>query len=180
MRFNKKRFSSKFITAVCFALVLCLTQTALADRCWLDGKAYLGKAVPFGEFITTFQSGPWDKTGSIDLYWIAADWTIFGTFPTAVSGTPPKGAWKRTGNRSFDWTWLAYVFDESGAVVYILKPSGTLQLSFDCKSADITANMYIYGPDQDPLGDDPPAFGCVPYPGPITMRSIEVGKVTCD
>jgi hypothetical protein len=114
------------------------------------------------------------------LYFITADWTLFGNFPTAVSGTPTKGTWKRTGNNGFDWTWLAYVFDGSGAVVYILKPTGTMQLSFDCKTVDITANMSLYGPDQDPLGDEPPAFGCMPYPGPITARLIEVGKVPCD
>jgi hypothetical protein len=180
MRFKKKRFSGMFITAVCFALVLCLTQTALAKRCWLDGNAYLGNAVPWGQFIITFQSGPWDDYGNLQLEGFLSDYTLFGAFPTAVSGTHAKGAWKRTGNRSFEYSWLAYAFDASGAVVYILKASGTLEMSYDCMKGTITANNRLYAPDQDPLGDEPPAYGCAPYPLPITIRLIEVGKVTCD
>jgi hypothetical protein len=180
MRFKRKGFSSKFITVFCFVMVLGFAQTALAKKCQLDGHTYLGFADPFGQFIATFHSGPKSDEGNIDMQFITADWTVFGTFPTAVSGTHPKGVWKRTGSRSFEWSWIAYAYDASGALVYILKPSGTVNFALRCKNAVITANMSLYAPDQDPLGEDPPAFGCVPYPGPITMRLYELGKITCD
>lgn len=39
---NYARFSGKFITAVCFMLVLGLTETVLTERCFLDGnKGYI-------------------------------------------------------------------------------------------------------------------------------------------
>jgi hypothetical protein len=176
----KKRFSGKLIIVVCIVLFLGLTQTVAAKKCWVDGNAYLGIAEPFGKFITTYQSGPKGFVGSLDLTFITADWTLFGSFPTAVSGTTAVGAWKRTGNRTFDWTWIAYAFDEFGEVVYIIKPVGTMQVSRNCMSVEIFADMKLYAPDQDPLGDEPPAYGCVTYPGAISMRLIEVGKVTCD
>jgi hypothetical protein len=177
---KSKRFSSTFITVFCCVLVLGFTQTVLAKKCHMDGNTYVGNAEPFGKFTSTFHSGPKSDSGSMDMEFITADYTLFGTFPTAVSGTHPKGAWKRTGNRSFEWTWLMYIFDASGAVVYILKPSGTINFSLRCNNAEITANMKLYAPDQDPLGEDPPAFGCVPYPGAITMRLYELGNITCD
>ncbi len=181
------------ITALYAALILSLAQATIAqgggqelgpspsvNRCFLEGTAWVGNAVGFAPFTITFQAGvnP-HRFGSMDLELIDPEVTLGGFFPTASSGTDPIGVWRRTGRRKFAWNWLMHVFNEDGEVVYLLKPGGTIQLSKDCLKADITADLDLYAPDQDPLGEEPPAFGCVPFPGAITMARMEVVKPSC-
>ena len=186
------RLKRTLITTVYAVLILGLAQTTVAQggdrelepghhpkRCFLDGTAWVGDAVGFAPFTLTFQAGVIHRAGSMDLELINPEVTLGGAFPTASSGTDPIGVWRRTGRRRFAWNWLMHVFDELGEVVYLLKPGGTIQLSKDCLTANITADLDLYAPDQDPLGEEPPAFGCVPFPGAITMKRMEVVKPSC-
>jgi hypothetical protein len=191
------RLKNTLITAVCVALGLGLAQTTVAHggdqkskashfpkRCFLDGTAWLGDAVGFGMWTATIHAGTHRPnrfvSGSMDLDFINPDVTLGGVFGNASSGTNSIGAWRRTGPRSFDWTWLMHVLDDEGALVYLLKPSGTIQLSDDCLEADLTAALDLYDPEQDPLGDELPRFGgSVPFPGAITMWRLDVVDPFC-
>jgi hypothetical protein len=173
-------------TAASLALVLGLTQTTIAHggkRCHADGTAWVGNAVGFTDFTATFQAGAFRKGrrefGSMDLELINPELTLGGFFPDAFSGTDPIGVWRRTGPRSLDWNWLMHVFDEFGAPVYVVKAGGGIQFSGDCLEADITAALELYAPGQDPLGDEPPTFGCVPFLAPASMKRMEVVTPSC-
>lgn len=165
---------------LCLTLVLGLTQAAVAGICYLHDTAWAGIAEGFGPWTLTAQAGPTPGSGSLDIEFFDADWTLFGTFPTAVSGSLAQGTWERTGISSFAVTFLAYGFDDTGAVVYISRTTLAVQLLEDCAEADLLASLDIYAPGQNPLGDEVPAFACgFPYPLPITGKRIEVGGAFC-
>ena len=176
----------KTFTTASLALALCVASTTIAQaekRCSPDGTAWLGEAEGFAPFTSTFQAGVFRKGrrehGSVDLEFIDPELTLGGFFPAASSGTDPIGVWRRSGRKTFDWNWLIHVFDDLGAPVYTLKAGGELVFSDDCREMDITAALELYAPGQDPLSDEAPAFGCVPFPGIITAKRMEVVTPVC-
>lgn len=75
----------------------------------------------------------------------------------AVKGSHDRGVWKRTGGRTFEYSFVGTAVNSSGAIVWIRKISGTITMIDDCKTEKITAVMGIYLPGDDPF-DGPPLY----------------------
>jgi steroid delta-isomerase-like uncharacterized protein len=100
---------------------------------------------------------------------ISHDPTFGGMFPDAVAETAMRGTFVRTGLNTYAFTIMSHGLGEPAQaegsarqVVYTMVASGELVLTgADTMAADsYTAAMYA--PDQDPFGEEPPAYGCVP------------------
>lgn len=101
--------------------------------------------------------------GSFTTRWIGGDATLGRHFPTVVTFSNTVGTWVRTGRRTFEYTMITYGLDEMGQPVYIAKNSGHSELSGNCDYQEVSDSaITLYDPSQDPFGEDPPAFGCIP------------------
>ena len=85
--------------------------------------------------------------------------TWYGMFPTAVDLSTMFGEMAVTGNNTYDLFLVDYAIDENYEIVYFRLWNGASeQTSKDTSTCDFTAS--IYGPDQDPFGDEEPEYGC--------------------
>jgi hypothetical protein len=85
--------------------------------------------------------------------------TWYGMFPTAVDLSSMFGEIVVTGKNTYDITLIDYAIDENYDIVYFRLWNGAMeQTSQDTMTATFTAS--IYGPGQDPFGDEDPEYGC--------------------
>jgi len=85
--------------------------------------------------------------------------TWYGLFPTAVDLSGMFGEGVVTGKNTYDFTLIDYAIDENYDVVYFRLWNGVLeQTSMDTMTGTFTAS--IYGPEQDPFGEEDPEYGC--------------------
>jgi hypothetical protein len=143
--------------------------------CTTDG-AWFGVSPYWGLTWTIVYQSDSHWTGSFSLRFIGGDPTLGGFFPDAVSLSETVGTWERTGRRTFTYTMIHWGLAEGGQQpVFILKNSGTSVVTGDCDQLEITSDfLAFYDPTQDPLGEDPPAFGCFPDGSVSTARRIPV------
>jgi hypothetical protein len=81
--------------------------------------------------------------------------TLGGLFPTAVKGSTDRGAWKRTGGKTMEFSVIGTAVDSDSAIVWIRKISGTATILDDCKTERITAVMEVYLPTDNPFEGTP-------------------------
>jgi hypothetical protein len=87
------------------------------------------------------------------------------TIDFGASGTPMvfrsggRGHWWMIGPRQLKMTYLHFAYDKDGALLWQEKISAVQVLGKDCSSATGEATYGIYPPQQDPFGDEPPAWG---------------------
>jgi len=90
-----------------------------------------------------------------DLWWVPID---------AVALTDIHGESVRTGHNTYYGTLLAYAIDENYDIVYYVTYSGSSKMTSPDSSESYDVYVSFYSPDQDPFGEDTPAYGCFgPY-----------------
>jgi hypothetical protein len=143
------------------------------SACFLEGVWY--GTIPGGAaYVATYSSNN-HASGSSSMEWLAFDPTWAGAFPNAVTASDAHGVWQRCGPTTYVYTMLTHVFDASGQVVYILKDSGSKELSDDCRVFHVRATAELYAWWQDPLGDEAPQYGTVVFDdaGSATRLSVD-------
>ncbi len=142
--------------------------------CTSDG-AWLGTSPAFGMSWTVVFYSDSHWTGPMSLQFIGGDPTFGGFFP-ATSLSRTTGTWVRTGHRTFDYTMIHYGLAEGGQEpVFIMKSSGSVVITGQCDYMEVTnGSLALYDPTQDPFGDEPPAYGCIPDGSPSTAQRIPV------
>jgi len=72
-------------------------------------------------------------------------------FPDAVAVTEMRGVWKKTGANTFDWTVVAFPYDESTNTLLLAKLSGKDRISYDCDTLYVTdVVMELFFPFDNP------------------------------
>jgi hypothetical protein len=129
--------------------------------CRNDG-AWLGESPAWGmKWIIVYDSDSHWK-GPLTMRFIGGDPTMGGFFPDAVAFSDTYGTWYRTGRRMYQYTMITYGLDAAGQPVFIAKNSGTSENIGSCDYLEVyDVAISLYAGDQDPFGDDPPAFGCM-------------------
>lgn len=142
--------------------------------CRLDG-AWLGASPAWGGVWTIVYDSDSHWTGTISMRFVGSDPSLGGFFP-ATSLSRTTGTWVRTGRRTFDYTMIHYGLAEGGQQpVFIGKLSGSVVVTGQCDHLEVTnGSLAVYDPTQDPFGDDPPAYGCIPDGGLSTGQRIPV------
>ena len=107
-----------------------------------------------GGFLSTFE-GQSNAGGTVTIENPGFGITWFGMFPDAVKGSTDRGAWKRTGGKTFKYSVIGTAVDSNGAIVWIRKISGMATILDDCKTTKITAVMAIYLPGDNPFEGAP-------------------------
>lgn len=82
----------------------------------------------------------------------------------AVAETKQHGWGVKTARNTYEQTMVALGVDEAFNVVYILRARFTTVLT-DPDTGEYAGTAGYYAPDQDPFGDEPPAFACIPVTG---------------
>lgn len=161
--------------ALVFALAAAIVLTASPAVCGDDGEngprgqgvcrndgAWLGESPAWGmKWLIEYDSDShWQ--GSMTMRFIGGDPTMGGFFPDSVAFSDTYGTWHRTGRRTFQYTMITYGLDAAGQPVFIAKNSGTSENIGSCDYLEVyDVGISFYAGDQDPFGDDPPAFGCM-------------------
>ena len=90
-----------------------------------------------------------------DLWWVPID---------AVTLSDIHGESVRTGHNTYYGTLLAYAIDENYNIVYYVTYCGCSKMTSPDTSESYDVYVSFYSPDQDPFGEDTPAYGCYgPY-----------------
>jgi len=114
------------------------------------------------------------------------DPTYGGAFPTVTRITDYVGEAVRTGLNTFSVTLVNHGINGNNLAfpqqvglerVATAVLRGTIEL-IDCKTLHSEVWAAVYAPDQDPFGDEPPAYGCL---GPFynTRQRIIPGGEPC-
>lgn len=151
---NRQPMLSSGLATLGLALLL-LAPPAEARRCdpsgtWLSSAATVTVAPAAGDTFSYIVE-------------IIADDPSFGGMLPADTASLARGSMRRVGQRKFRMSALRHGWNAEG-VVWAERAEGTLLLSADCKTATTDVTFNFYSPQQDPFGDDPPAFGSVNYP----------------
>ena len=94
------------------------------------------------------------------LWWVGN--SIPAYYATALSDI--HGESVRTGHNTYYGTLLAYAINETYDIVYYVTYSGTSVMTSPDTSYSKDVYVSFYSPDQDPFGEDAPAYGCFgPY-----------------
>jgi hypothetical protein len=140
--------------------------------CRSDG-AWLGSSPAWGMLWMVVYDSDSNWTGHFTLRFLGGDPTMGGYFPTAVALSNTFGTWVRTGLRTSQYSMVTYGLDAQGQPVYVAKNSGTSELSRGCDLMEVyDSAISFYAPTQDPFGDEPPAYGCMPDPTVSTARRM--------
>jgi len=125
-------------------------------------------STPFGRWIASFV--PADN--ELSHYYYIADGIWAPPFG-ATRQTDFSGQCERTGPNSFKCTTLAYGANDAYQVVVTYAAYETLERLPD-KTVLRKMDVCAYGPDQDPLGEEYPAYGCYPGTPGISMWKMLV------
>jgi len=102
---------------------------------------------------------------------IAHDPSFGGLFPGTIAATNMRGMYVKAGLNTYDCTVMSYGLAEPAEgeaarqVVYVQVVSGQFTLTDE---NTLTSDLYtaaLYASDQDPFGNEPPAYGCYPVSG---------------
>jgi len=183
--------SLKFLCGVC--AVVCALFVATPAMCGdgveggngqgvcnLDG-AWFGTSPAWGLTWPIVYQSTSHSTGTVNAQFIGGDPTLGGFFPvTSLSRT--TGTWVRTGRRTFDYTMIHYGLAEGGQQpVFIGKLSGSIVVSGQCDHLEVTnVSLALYDPTQDPFGEEPPAYGCIPDGSLSIGQRIPVQPPSCE
>jgi hypothetical protein len=132
------------------------------------GAANRGDCKLFGSWIGYNESGAWWTTtadgqnaskGTLNLE--APGSVVYFQGATAV--TELKGAWKKTGGNTYDWTVLGFPYDASGNTLALAKLSGKDTMSEDCNIIYVTdVVLEVFAPTADVNTDAPLSTGYFP------------------
>ena len=178
----------KSLKLLCGGLVvvcaLCVVSPAMGGEgdefangkgvCHLDG-AWLGASPGWDGVFTIVYDSDSHWTGTASMRFLGSDPTLGGFFE-ATSLSRTTGTWVRTGRRTFDYSMIHYGLAEGGQEpVFIGELSGSIVVSGQCDHLEVTnGSLALYDPTQDPFGDEPPAYGCIPDGSLSTAQRIPV------
>lgn len=94
---------------------------------------------------------------------VTFDPTMDGMFPGASLSPLAMTVEKKPHNR-FRYTVFGYGVGEPHEVLYIVVGTGIAQVINDDLS-EAVGTMAVFGPEQDPFGDEEPLYGCYPQGG---------------
>ena len=120
--------------------------------------------------LTITQSGPDSDQFAASLD-IMQDPSFGGMFPGTIAATNMRGMYVKTRLNTYDCTVMSYGLAEPAEgesarqVVYIQVASGQFILTDENTFASDLYTAALYAPDQDPFGNEPPAYGCYPVSG---------------
>jgi steroid delta-isomerase-like uncharacterized protein len=120
--------------------------------------------------LTITQSGPDSDQFAASLD-IMQDPSFGGMFPGTIAATNMRGMYVKTRLNTYDCTVMSYGLAEPAEgesarqVVYIQVVSGQFILTDENTFASDLYTAALYAPDQDPFGNEPPAYGCYPVSG---------------
>jgi steroid delta-isomerase-like uncharacterized protein len=109
---------------------------------------------------------------------IAHDPSFGGLFPGTIAATNMRGMYVKTRLNTYDFTIMSYGLAEPAEgeaarqVVYIQVVSGQFILTDENTFASDLYTAALYAPEQDPFGDEPPAYGCYPVSGTYTRMPV--------
>jgi hypothetical protein len=135
-----------------------VTMADAAEKGCSNLGTWFGVMAPGDTRLTGWLANVMGKSadqGTNDLEYPNFDVTLDNNFESAVSLSSMRGIWRRTGGRTFDYTFTGYAIDEFGMPVYIATVSGVVTLLEDCRYEHVTATMDIFLPFMSPFHDDP-------------------------
>ena len=168
MKMNKKLFIVLLVSLMMIATGITVAQTLKLQNDKYEqnkGTTGWGWYYPAGawkrfdnELFLTVSSAGWGRYGIVcEGKSMGPTW--YGIFPTAVDISGMYGEMIVNGKNTYDITLIDYAIDVNYDVVYFRLWNGVItQTSQDTMSCTFTAS--IYGPDQDPFGDEEPEHGC--------------------
>jgi predicted ester cyclase len=127
--------------------------------------------------LTITQSGPDSDRFAASLD-ITHDPGFGGLFPGTIAATNMRGTYVRAGLNTYAFTVMSYGLAEPAEgesarqVVYIQVVSGQLTMTDEDTLASDLYTAALYAPEQDPFGDEPPAYGCYPVSGTYTRMPV--------
>jgi len=124
--------------------------------------SFVGQLPDWGMTLTYTSTADSISSGSTVMQVFGGDPTLGGFFPTVVRLSPDMGVWRRTGARSWDFTLIHYGLDAGAQPVFIVKSSGSGLFAHGCGEYTSDGTFSLYDASQDPLGDEPPMYGCYP------------------
>ena len=172
------RFANgKFVESWVNYDILGMMQQLTAEEWPLAGTWFGTNSYGHTILITITPSSP-DSDQFVASLDIAHDPSFGGLFPGAIAATNMRGTYVRTGLNTYDFAVMSYGLAEpaegEGArqVVYIQVVSGQTILTDENTLASDLYTAALYAPDQDPFGDEPPAYGCHPVSGTYTRMPV--------
>jgi hypothetical protein len=171
------RSSALVVTVVSVFLLIASSTHAtpvkpsLAAGCRLQGS-WLAQVDIGGRFFVQYD-GMNTAGGSLTIEWIRFDPTLFGNLPTAVRLTQAAGEWENNGH-GYDYTWIAYGLDASGAAVYSVRTSGSGRTE-GCDAIEFDYVVEVFPSPLNPLTDHP--VTCLSGHG--SKVRVPVARATC-
>ncbi len=140
----------RLVVSAIFALGLAIPGAAIAGgggkNCSIQGTWFgvnnFDDLMPSGWVVTA--TGRSNDHGVNVLEFPTYDLTFGGLFSQAVEGSANRGVWRRTGGRTFDYSFTTMVVDANRDIVYMTRVKGTSTLGADCMSETITAYMEVF------------------------------------
>jgi len=161
---------SKFVESWVNYDILGMMQQLTAEEWSLAGTWFGTNSHGHVILLTITQSGPDSDQFAASLD-ITQDPSFGSLFPGTITATNMRGTYVRTGLNTYDFTVMSYGLAEPAEiesarqVVYIQVVSGQFILTDEDTLASDLYTAALYSPDQDPFGDEPPAYGCYPVSG---------------
>ncbi len=103
---------------------------------------------------TTTVTGQSANTGVNVIEWPDFDPSLglaFPPFSEAHHISNMRGLWKRTGGKTFDYSFTGFAYSESNERVYIAKVSGSVTMLGGCDYEFITAYFEVFAPGDNPF-----------------------------
>jgi steroid delta-isomerase-like uncharacterized protein len=150
--------------------ILGMMQQLTAEEWSLAGTWFGTNSYGHVILLTITQAGPDGDQFAASLD-ITKDPSLGGLFPGTIAATNERGTYVRTGLNTYAITTMSYGLAEpaegEGArqVVYMQVVSGQFILTDENTLASDLYTAALYAPDQDPFGEEPPAYGCYPVSG---------------
>jgi hypothetical protein len=122
---------------------------------------------------TTTVTGQSGNMGVNVIEWPDFDPTLglaFPPFDQADHISNMRGLWKRTGGKTFVYSFTGFAYNDMNMPVYIAKVSGTVTLLGDCNYEHITAYMEAFAPGDNPFLAEP--FFFTPLPDHWGQRAM--------
>ncbi len=147
-----------------------MMQQLTAEEWPLAGTWFGTNSHGYAIVLTITPLGP-DNDRFVCAVDIAHDPSFGGLFPGTIAATNMRGMYVKTQLNTYDFTIMSYGLAEPAEgeaarqVVYIQVVSGQFILTDE---NTFTSDLYtaaLYAPDQDPFGDESPAYGCYPVSG---------------
>jgi steroid delta-isomerase-like uncharacterized protein len=150
--------------------ILGMMQQLTAEEWPLAGAWFGANSLGHAIVLNIMPLGP-DNDRFVCAVDIAHDPSFGGMFPGTIATTNMRGMYVKTRLNTYAFTIMSYGLAEPAEgeaarqVVYIQVVSGQFIMTDENTFASDLYTAALYAPDQDPFGDESPAYGCYPVSG---------------